>query len=68
MVPIGWIAAGDPARLFPPDQHEELWRVQEPMDFPGNVYGAPRGTSMRSIMASQVAYYGEHRFDRRLDG
>src|SRR3954465_7394971 len=24
VVPIGWIAAGDPARLFSPDQHDEL--------------------------------------------
>ena len=23
-VPIGWIAAGDPAQLFSPDQHEDL--------------------------------------------
>ena len=28
IVPIGWIAAGDPAQLFSPDQHEALWRVQ----------------------------------------
>jgi hypothetical protein len=28
VVPIGWIAAGDPARLFSPDQHDELWEVQ----------------------------------------
>src|SRR3954469_1129308 len=27
-VPIGWIAAGDPARLFSPDRHEALWRYR----------------------------------------
>jgi len=53
VVPIGWIAAGDPARLFSPDQHDELWAVQEPLDFPGTVYGVPRGTSMRAIMRRQ---------------
>jgi carbonic anhydrase/acetyltransferase-like protein (isoleucine patch superfamily) len=36
-VPIGWIAAGDPAQLFSPDRHDDLWAVQEPMDFPGTV-------------------------------
>jgi gamma-carbonic anhydrase len=58
VVPIGWIAAGDPAQLFSPDRHDELWAVQEPMDFPGTVYGVPRGTSMREIMRRQCAAYG----------
>jgi carbonic anhydrase/acetyltransferase-like protein (isoleucine patch superfamily) len=57
VVPIGWIAAGDPAQLFSPDRHEELWSVQEPLDFPGTVYGVPRGTSMREIMRRQCAAY-----------
>ena len=35
VVPIGWIAAGRPAQLFSPDRHDELWAVQEPLDFPG---------------------------------
>jgi carbonic anhydrase/acetyltransferase-like protein (isoleucine patch superfamily) len=34
VVPIGWIAVGDPAELFSPDRHEELWEV---------LRGAPRG-------------------------
>jgi carbonic anhydrase/acetyltransferase-like protein (isoleucine patch superfamily) len=58
VVPIGWIAAGDPAELFSPDRHEDLWAVQEPLDFPGTVYGVPRGTSMREIMRRQCAAYG----------
>jgi carbonic anhydrase/acetyltransferase-like protein (isoleucine patch superfamily) len=57
VVPIGWIAAGDPAQLFSPDRHDELWAVQEPLDFPGTVYGVPRGTSMREIMRRQSAAF-----------
>ena len=57
VVPIGWIAAGDPAQLFAPDRHEELWAVQEPLDFPGTMYGVPRGTPMRTIMRVQCARY-----------
>jgi gamma-carbonic anhydrase len=53
VLPIGWVAAGDPAQLFSPDRHEELWAVQEPLDFPGTVYGVPRGTSMRESMRRQ---------------
>jgi gamma-carbonic anhydrase len=67
VVPIGWIAAGDPARLFAPDQHEELWEVQKDLDFPGTVYGVPRGTDMRDIMARQSAFYAAHSSDRLLD-
>ena len=57
VVPIGWIAAGDPAELFSPDRHDELWAVQEPLDFPGTVYGVDRGTSMREIMRRQSEAY-----------
>ncbi len=58
VVPIGWVAAGQPAELFSPDRHEELWAVQEPLDFPGTVYGVPRGTSMSEIVRRQCAAYG----------
>jgi carbonic anhydrase/acetyltransferase-like protein (isoleucine patch superfamily) len=67
VLPIGWIAVGDPAELFSPDRHEELWEVQQAMDFPGTVYGTPRGTPMRTLMARQTEFYGAHRDDRRID-
>jgi carbonic anhydrase/acetyltransferase-like protein (isoleucine patch superfamily) len=41
-VPIGWIAVGDPAQLFPPDRHDEIWAVQRPLNFPHWVYGVDR--------------------------
>ena len=66
-IPVGWIAAGDPAQLFPPDQHEELWQVQTELDFSGTVYGVPRDTPMRTIMARQVEFYGAHRDDQTID-
>jgi carbonic anhydrase/acetyltransferase-like protein (isoleucine patch superfamily) len=64
MIPIGWIAVGNPAQLFSPDQHEELWEVQAELDFSGTVYGVPRDTPMRTIMARQVEFYGAHRDDQ----
>ena len=63
VLPIGWIAVGNPAQLFSPDRHEELWAIQRDLDFPGTVYGVPRGTSMRDIMARQSEYYGAHAQD-----
>jgi carbonic anhydrase/acetyltransferase-like protein (isoleucine patch superfamily) len=65
VVPIGWIAAGEPAQLFSPDRHDELWAVQEPLDFPGTVYGVPRGTSMREIMRRQSEAFGDPTRPRR---
>ncbi|MFF5003142.1 gamma carbonic anhydrase family protein [Streptomyces phaeochromogenes] len=68
VVPIGWIAAGAPeAKLFAPGQHDELWEVQRELDFPGTVYGVPRGTSMRDIMARQAEHFAAHLDDRVLD-
>jgi gamma-carbonic anhydrase len=67
VVPIGWIAAGDPARLFSPDRHDELWAVQRELDFPGTTYGVPRGTGMRAIMARQVEFFAAHRDDEVVE-
>jgi carbonic anhydrase/acetyltransferase-like protein (isoleucine patch superfamily) len=69
-VPIGWVAVGDPARLFPPGDHEEIWAVQEELDFPGYVFGVPRPPAGRSIMPEVSRRYGRalgrHRDDRPL--
>jgi carbonic anhydrase/acetyltransferase-like protein (isoleucine patch superfamily) len=67
IIPIGWIAVGDPARLFSPDQHEELWQLQVELDFPGTVYGVLRGTPLRTIMAKQTEFFGAHRDDQIID-
>jgi gamma-carbonic anhydrase len=65
-VPIGWIAAGDPAELFSPDRHDELWAVQKELDFPGTVYGVERGTDATTLMRRQSEWFGAHRDDRIL--
>src|SRR5262249_16671835 len=44
LVPIGWVAVGDPARTLPPDRHDEIWEVQKPLNFPQWVYGFDRST------------------------
>jgi hypothetical protein len=65
-VPIGWIAAGDPAQLFSPDRHDALWAVQEPLDFPGTVYGLSRGATPHERMTRQSAWFAAHRDDCEL--
>ena len=32
-VPIGWVAVGDPAQIYPPGQHEQIWDIQQTLDF-----------------------------------
>jgi carbonic anhydrase/acetyltransferase-like protein (isoleucine patch superfamily) len=44
-VPINWIAVGDPAKILPPDKHDEIWAVQKPLNFPLTVYGIDRPKS-----------------------
>lgn len=67
VVPIGWVAVGDESGLFPASSHDDIWRVQEGLDFPGTVYGVPRGTSMRALMRQQSQLYAAHRDDRLVD-
>jgi carbonic anhydrase/acetyltransferase-like protein (isoleucine patch superfamily) len=67
LVPIAHVAVGDPAQVFPPGAHDQIWAVQEQLDFPGTVYGATRETAARERMQRQVDWFGAHTRDRVLD-
>ena len=56
-VPIGWIAVGDPAQILPPDQHDEIWAIQKPLDFPGYVFGVDRPADGATIMPETMPRY-----------
>lgn len=67
-VPIGWIAVGQPARLFPPERHDELWPIQRELDFPGTVFGIPRDEATMARVAQRYAeMFGAHRDDRLVE-
>ena len=66
VVPIGWVAVGDPARILPPGRHDEIWEVQEGLDFPGTVYGLSRDAPASERMRRQAAWFAAHRDDRVL--
>jgi carbonic anhydrase/acetyltransferase-like protein (isoleucine patch superfamily) len=66
-LPIGWVAVGDPAQMFPPDRHDEIWAIQSELDFGGTVYGVPKGAGMRDIMTQQAAFFAPHRDDSVID-
>ena len=63
IVPIGWIAVGSPASMLPPGEHEEVWAIQQDLDFTGTVYGMSRGATMREILRSQSDFYAAHADD-----
>jgi carbonic anhydrase/acetyltransferase-like protein (isoleucine patch superfamily) len=66
LVPIGWVAVGDPARVLAPGEHDEIWKIQEGLGFPETVYGVPRGTPPRELMRRQADWFAAHRDDRVL--
>ena len=39
---IGWVGVGDPIAILPPDQHDAIWEIQQPLNFPLEVYGFDR--------------------------
>ena len=70
LVPIGWVAVGDPAEILPPDEHERIWALQKPLDFPSTVFGVERGpaeTMMPAITGRYARGLEKHRADRSLD-
>jgi carbonic anhydrase/acetyltransferase-like protein (isoleucine patch superfamily) len=65
-VPIGWIAVGDPASILPPDQHDEIWAVQAPLNLPEWVYGFDRDTPELMVQVTRRLsdMLGAHSDDR----
>lgn len=63
VVPVSWVAVGDPASILPPERHDEIWAIQQRLDFVGTVYGSPRAADMREIMTRQSAFYARHADD-----
>jgi carbonic anhydrase/acetyltransferase-like protein (isoleucine patch superfamily) len=69
VVPIAWVAVGEPLQILPPDRHEEIWAAQRELDFPGYVFGLDRETP--DLMVQLTERYGRglsrHAEDRRVD-
>jgi hypothetical protein len=66
-VPIGWVAVGDPAQIYPPGQHEQIWAIQQSLDFPGTVYGVTPDTPAAERMSRQANWFASHFRDRPID-
>jgi len=63
-VPIGWIAVGNPAEVLPPGEHDRIWEIQQPLDFPLTVYGLERSeATMQKITRRLSEALGSHASD-----
>jgi carbonic anhydrase/acetyltransferase-like protein (isoleucine patch superfamily) len=70
VVPIGWVAVGDPVVMLPPDRHDEIWAVLKPLGFPDWVYGFDRETPelMRHVTRRLSETLGAHADDTIING
>ena len=68
VVPIGWVAVGDPVQLLSPDREAEITAAQPELDFPGHVFGVDRDTP--DLMVQLTERYGRslarHAHDRQV--
>lgn len=70
VVPIGWVAVGNPAVAFPPSAHEEIWAIQQTLDFPGTVYGVerlPNGMVDMRLVTERAVTVARHNRWTKLD-
>lgn len=54
-VPIGWVAVGDPTQVLPPGEHERIWEIQEPLNFPLAVYGFERSEATMKRITRRIS-------------
>jgi carbonic anhydrase/acetyltransferase-like protein (isoleucine patch superfamily) len=70
-VPIGWVAVGDPAEILPPKDHEQIWSIQQELNFPQTVFGLGRAPAGESIMPELTRRYaralGKHQEDKAYE-
>jgi carbonic anhydrase/acetyltransferase-like protein (isoleucine patch superfamily) len=70
-VPIGWVAVGTPAHILPPNQHDQIWAVQQSLDFPKYVFGLDRSAPGDGLMPTLMQRYARslvrrHAGDRNI--
>ncbi len=57
VVPLNWIAVGDPAEILPPHEHDRIWAIQKELDFPKYVFGRDRPAAGETLMPELMPRY-----------
>jgi hypothetical protein len=68
VLPIGWVASGDPVQLFSPDRADEIAAAMPDLDFPGHVFGVDRDTPdlMVQLTERYASSLARHRHDQQI--
>jgi carbonic anhydrase/acetyltransferase-like protein (isoleucine patch superfamily) len=70
IVPICWVAVGDPVEILPPHEHERIWEIQRALDFPKYVFGVDRPEADQTFHPAVMPRYAKllrhHSGDRPL--
>lgn len=64
-VPINWIAVGNPAQLFSPDKHAEIWEIQKELNFPLTVYGIERENKSNVEIMEEICKVMSQRLNKQ---
>ena len=57
VVPIGWVAIGDPAQIMPTQEHEKISEALAELNFPKTVFGLDRARLGETIMPQLTTRY-----------
>lgn len=71
VLPIGWVAVGNPMQMFPASEHEKIWSIQKALNFPNFVYDIKDRASLdntnRVLCSTMSKRLGSHLEDRIID-
>jgi len=69
-LPIGWVAVGNPMKMFSADKHDEIWEIQKKANFPNLVYDIPERANLsdinKKLCETMSERLKEHKSDRIL--
>lgn len=67
VLPIGWIAVGNPMQKFPSSEHEKIWAIQKEANFPNLVYGIKEREELSSVNKKLCGIMSERLLSHKND-
>ena len=68
VVPIGWVAVGNPAKILPSSSEEKIWDELRMQNFPKEVFGVERSPQMMvEIMNRYTRSLAKHQDDKQVE-
>lgn len=67
VVPIGWVAVGNPCVVLSPGEHEKIWKIQRELNFSKTVWGLQRPLEGKSNMEQVTTRYAHSLISHKED-